>query len=177
MARTVPACVVVMGVSGIGKSSVGVALADRLAARFVDGDDLHSAESIAKMTVGSPLTDEDRWPWLRRVGGELALATRRQEGLVMACSALRRSYRDMIVSLAPMTAFLCLTARASIVGTRISARQGHFMPPELLASQFATLELPGADERAIVIDVDAPFDEVVERAAGGLAALLAAAAE
>lgn len=164
-----PVSVVVMGVSGIGKSSVGAALAEQLSARFVDGDHLHSAENIAAMSRGVPLTDEDRWPWLRRIGGELASAREQRRSVVIACSALRRRYRDEIASQAPAAVFLCLTAPMAVVGSRMAARRGHFMPAALLDSQFAALELPDADERAVLIDVNAPFDDVVSRAAARLA--------
>lgn len=161
-----------MGVAGVGKSSVGAALAARLSVRFVDGDDLHPVENIAKMKRGIPLTDDDRWPWLRAVGDELASAARQRDSVLIACSALRRRYRDVIVSRAPETVFVCLTAPADVVAQRMAARTGHFMPAALLDSQFAELELPNADERASLVDVSGPLDSVVAQAVAGLIAAL-----
>lgn len=150
---------VVMGVSGCGKSSVGKAVAAALGARFVDGDDLHPPENIARMARGEPLTDADRAPWLDRVGEVLG------EGpcpIVVACSALKRSYRDRITALAggPVT-YLFLAGSPDVIAARMAARSGHFMPPSMLQSQFAALEPPGPDEVAVRVDIDQPFAAVV----------------
>ena len=151
--------IVVMGVSGVGKTTVGVALAHRLHAEFVDADDLHGPENIAKMSAGIPLVDEDRWPWLDRVGSVLAS----EADIVMACSALRRSYRDRLCATAPDTTFVHLAAAPERVAAQAEAREDHFMPPALLRSQIATLEPLESDERGFVVIVDAEPDELVDR--------------
>lgn len=143
--------IVVMGVSGSGKSTVGRRAAEVLGAAFVDGDDLHPAANVAKMASGVPLTDEDRAPWLDAVGRVLADA--RPEGMVVACSALKRAYRDRIRALAPATLFAELDGPVEVLAERVTGRPGHFMPPSLLASQLATLEPVEADERGMRLDV------------------------
>lgn len=143
--------VIAMGVSGSGKSTVGLLLADRLGAVFVDADDLHTAEHVAKMATGSPLTDDDREPWLRRVAETVADAP---GSIVVACSALRRAYRDLLRSQAgrPL-AFVHLDAPREILAGRLEHRRGHFMPAALLDSQLETLEPLDDDEPGIVVDV------------------------
>lgn len=153
--------IVVMGVSGSGKSTVGAALAARLGVEFEDGDDLHPAANIAKMSAGTPLTDEDRWPWLDAVGDWLAA---RPAG-VIACSALRRAYRDRIRAHAPAAYVVHLAGAQETIAARQAARRGHFMPPSLLASQFATLEPLAADEAGVTLDVALSVDALVDRAA------------
>lgn len=160
--------VVVMGVSGCGKTTVGSALAARLGMGFVDGDDLHPAGNIVKMTAGRPLTDEDRWLWLARVGA--ALAGDGPDGIVIACSALKRGYRDAIRRSAPAAVFVHLAGSRELLMRRIAARTGHFMPAELLDSQFADLEPLAGDERGVVIDVAPSRTQVIEAAVAGLAA-------
>lgn len=154
---------VVMGVSGCGKSTVADGLAARLGLAFVDGDCLHPARNIAKMSRGEPLDDDDRAPWLDRVGQALA------PGTVIACSALKRSYRDRIRSAAgaPVT-FLYLRGRPETLAERMLSRKGHFMPPALLASQLATLEEPGPDEGAVTADIEATPEEIVDRLAAAI---------
>jgi gluconokinase len=154
---------VVMGVSGCGKSSVGAGLAAALGLRFVDGDSLHPAANIAKMAQGIPLTDEDRAPWLAEVGAVL-----RAQGGVIACSALKRSYRDLIRAAAGEVWFLYLRGSRETLLSRMSLRPGHFMPPALLDSQLATLEEPQADEAHLVADIEAPLAQII---AGFVAAL------
>jgi len=143
--------VVVTGVSGSGKSTLGRALAERLGAAFVDADDLHPAENVMKMAAGSPLTDEDRAPWLDRVAGAIA---DEPGSIVVACSALRRSYRDRLRGRSGGTiAFVQLTATRERLAERLDRRRGHFMPAALLDSQLATLEPLAADEEpAIVVE-------------------------
>ncbi|MFP3463010.1 gluconokinase [Arthrobacter globiformis] len=158
--------VIVMGVSGCGKTTIGDLLARGLGAPFLDGDSLHPVENVAKMSAGTPLTDEDRGPWLAIVGRELAAAG--PDGLVLACSALRRSYRDAIREQAPDTVFLHLHGSKEVLTTRTEGRTGHFMPPALLASQLATLEPLQADEAGVVVDIAAPVAAVVEQAMAGL---------
>ena len=152
--------IVVMGVSGSGKSTVGAALAARLGAPFRDGDDLHPQANIAKMSAGVPLTDEDRWPWLDLVGTWL---TEQPTG-VIACSALRRVYRDRIRAQAPDAVMLHLVAPDETIARRQADRPGHFMPASLLDSQLALLEPLEADEQGIAVDVSGSVEEIVERA-------------
>ena len=154
---------VIMGVAGSGKSSVGVALASELDAVYLDGDDLHSAANIAKMSSGQPLTDADREPWLQRVGQTLAAA---DTVLIVGCSALRRMYRDWIRQHAQCdVGFLHLSGSRAVIEQRMSMREGHFMPVKLLDSQFTTLEQPHADETAVVVDIDQKFEAVVAQLA------------
>lgn len=162
--------VIVMGVSGCGKTTIGDLVARELGVPFLDGDSLHPVENVAKMAAGTPLTDEDRWPWLATVGAELANAG--DGGMVLACSALRRSYRDAIRKQAPDTIFLHLHGSEEVLRARTEGRTGHFMPPALLVSQLATLEPLGADEAAVVVDIAAPVGDVVSEALKGIAAVV-----
>jgi carbohydrate kinase (thermoresistant glucokinase family) len=164
---SVVAHVVVMGVSGCGKSTVGALLASQLGVPFADADDLHPPRNVAKMSAGQPLTDEDRWPWLARVGAELATAP---DGMVVACSALRRRYRDAIRTATPDTVFVHLAAPRVRLADRMAARLDHFMPAALLDSQLATLEPLEPDERGFVLDVTPPPSELARRAAAVLVA-------
>jgi gluconokinase len=144
--------VVVMGVTGSGKTTVGLRLADEMRAEFADGDDFHSPDAVAKMAANVPLTDEDRWPWLERVGKWLAEGDAR----IVACSALKRSYRDAIRELAPDAMFIHLHAPQSTIEPRVARRarkSGHFAGPGLLDSQYAILEGLGEDERGAAIDI------------------------
>ena len=156
---------VVMGVSGVGKTTVGLELARRQNARFIDADDLHSPANIAKMSAGIPLVDDDRWPWLDLVGAALDA----EPGVVVACSALRRVYRDRLRATAPATLFVHLAAAPERVAAQAEAREDHFMPPALLRSQIATLEPLGADEHGLTVTVDAGPAELVDRIVGLLA--------
>lgn len=151
--------IIVMGVAGSGKSSIGSLLAEALGAPFIDGDALHSEASVAKMSAGTPLSDEDRWPWLARVG--MALADSGASGLVVACSALRRSHRRAIREHARDAIFLHLAGSEAILASRLANRSGHFMPVSLLASQLDTLESLDADEPGATVDIDRPIAEVL----------------
>jgi len=152
-----------MGVSGTGKSTVGVALADRLGAAWVDGDDLHPPANVAKMAAGVPLDDADRAPWLDRVGAWLAEHGSAAGGVV-ACSALRRAYRDRLRAAAPTTFHVHLDGPVEVVAARQAGRPGHFMPASLLASQLALLEPLAPDEAGVVLDVRRGVEELVEQA-------------
>jgi carbohydrate kinase (thermoresistant glucokinase family) len=151
-----PSKIVVMGVSGCGKSTIGAALAERLGLVFTDGDDLHPAANVAKMAAGTPLTDADRWPWLDSVAAVL-----QQRGGVVACSALRRSYRDRILQNAPDTVFVHLAGTRELLQERISGRADHFMPSALLDSQLETLEALAGEEPGAVFDIAASEHEIV----------------
>lgn len=151
---------VVMGVAGSGKTTIARALARREGWRLVEGDDFHPPANVAKMASGTPLTDEDRWPWLRAIADEIDAIRVRGASAVVTCSALRRAYRDILVGGQPGVVLVYLQGPKELISRRLAARKGHFMPPALLDSQFATLEEPGADERPIVISVASPPDEV-----------------
>ncbi|MCE9664880.1 gluconokinase [Halomonas sp. M5N1S17] len=148
-----------MGVSGCGKTSVGAALALSLGGIYIDGDDLHPAANVAKMSRGQPLTDDDRWPWLSVVGERLRTAS---DATLIGCSALKRSYRDHItrVAQAPVL-FLHLDGSPELIAERMAARSGHFMPPALLQSQFEALEPPAVDEFAVTISIGQPLERIV----------------
>lgn len=154
-----PPLIVVMGVSGSGKSTVGAVLAQRLRLPFADADDLHPPANLVKMTAGEALDDDDRWPWLQRTGEWLA--DHRETGGVMSCSALKRSYRDRLRAHAPDVEFVHLHGTQEVIARRQADRPGHFMPAALLDSQFAALESLEADEHGIVIDVDQSVDAVL----------------
>ncbi|HYF71780.1 MAG TPA: gluconokinase [Nocardioides sp.] len=150
---------VVMGVSGSGKSTVGAALSQRLGVPFVDADDLHPESNIAKMSRGEPLDDDDRWPWLETIGRWLA---EHPDGGVVSCSALKRTYRDQLRGHVATLTFLHLHGDREVIERRQASRPGHFMPASLLSSQFATLEPLAPDEDGVVIDVDRSVDQIVQ---------------
>ncbi|MEN9660864.1 MAG: hypothetical protein RLZZ443_793 [Actinomycetota bacterium] len=155
--------IVVMGVSGCGKSTVGQQLAAALDARFVDGDDLHPPANKSKMAAGIPLNDSDRWPWLDLVGAELAKGE-----TIVACSALKVAYRDRISAAAQGTFFVHLAGSRELLEQRMRSRTNHFMPASLLDSQLATLEQLGADENGAVFDIATPPTQLVEQIAARL---------
>lgn len=161
--------VVVMGVSGAGKSTIGTLVADAMNFPFVDADSLHPLENIRKMAAGTPLTDEDRWPWLDLVGHELANTQAR--GIVVACSALKRRYRDAIRAQAPDTIFLHLDGSLEVLSSRLEGRSGHFMPPKLLASQLDALESLEGDEAAVVVDIAGTMTEILDHSVAGIRAI------
>lgn len=157
-----PAAIVVMGVSGSGKTSVGLAASALTGVTFLDADDLHPGENIAKMAAGTALTDDDRAPWLDAVG----TALRMENPCIMACSALRRSYRDRLREHAPHTEFVLLEVPRAELEGRVAGRAAHFMPVGLLDSQLATLEHPDPDEGVVVLDATRPIDELAAAVAG-----------
>jgi len=160
--------IVVMGVSGCGKSTLGAALSQRLGLPMIDGDDLHLPESVAKMRAGVPLQDADRWPWLDRVGQRLA-ASDPASGLVLACSALRRAYRERIRLQAPAVRFVFLDGSFELIAQRLARRVGHYMQPDLLHSQFQTLERPADDETDVItLGIEMPVAELTEAAVRAL---------
>jgi gluconokinase len=167
---------VVMGVSGSGKSTVAQALAERLGCELAEGDAFHSAANLAKMTAGVPLEDSDRWPWLRDLAAWIQERDRAGRCAVITCSALKRAYRDVFRAVSPHVAFVHLAGTPEVIEKRVHARTGHFMPARLLASQFAILEPLGADERGVAVDVAGELHEVVEAALAGLKLTPAAAA-
>lgn len=160
-----PLRAIIMGVSGSGKSALGHRIAARSGLRYLDGDDLHPRANIDRMRQGLPLRDADRWPWLDLIGARLA----QDAPIIIGCSALRRSYRDRLRAAAggPVR-FLFLTGQIDVITARMAARQGHFMPSALLASQFATLEPPGPDE-ALPLDLTLPLDALADLALTDLA--------
>lgn len=151
-----------MGVSGAGKTTIGRALAARLGWPFQEGDDLHPPAGIVKMRAGQPLDDRDRLPWLARIAGWIDERRGAGEPGVITCSALKRGYRELLAAGRPEVRFLYLRGSKALIHARLAARRGHFMPTNLLDSQFATLEEPGADELTIRIDVGAPIEQIVE---------------
>ncbi|WBU64143.1 gluconokinase [Paracoccus aerodenitrificans] len=157
--------IVVMGVSGAGKSTTGEALAARLGWPYIEGDSFHPKENVEKMHSGIPLTDEDRKPWLEALAAEIARNETRGQSSVLGCSSLKRSYRDILRSGAPQVRFLHVHGTHQILSDRLSHREGHFFPPELLNSQLETLEMLGQDEDGYVIDmalsVEAQVDEAI----------------
>ncbi len=160
--------VLVMGVSGSGKTTVGTQIAKGLGAVFADGDDLHPQANVMKMSAGIPLTDEDREPWLRRCADWLG---RQRDGgvdAVLACSALKRYYRDILREAAPGLRIVYLDGSRELLASRLSHRPGHFFNPRLLDSQLADLQPPGADENAVVVPITLTPDEIVDRAVAQL---------
>jgi gluconokinase len=152
--RALPAArVVVMGVSGCGKTSVGRALAAATGWRYVEGDELHPPENVARMAAGTPLTDADRQGWLEKIASAIAAAAQRGEGLVVTCSALKRRYRDLLRGGAPDLRFVHLQGPRELLAERMAARQGHYMPPSLLDSQLEALEPPQPDEAALGLPI------------------------
>jgi gluconokinase len=158
-----PAVIVVMGVASSGKTSLGERLAERLDWPFRDADSFHPPANVEKMSAGTPLTDEDRKPWLAAIAAWIDdLRTTGKNGIV-TCSALKKVYREVIVGGRPDVALVYLKGSRELIGQRMAARQHHFMPPALLDSQFATLEEPGTDENPLVVQVEASKDAIVEQ--------------
>ena len=141
-----PCALIVMGVSGSGKSTIAEKMAEHLGWRYEDGDKFHAASNVAKMSAGHPLTDEDRWPWLQAIADEIDRACKAGEHVVIACSALKHSYRDILVHGRDDVRIVYLRGTQELIAARLVQRKGHFMPPGLLASQFKTLEPPDPDK-------------------------------
>jgi gluconokinase len=158
---------VMMGVSGSGKTTIARGVAQRQGWRLVEGDKVPPPANVAKMHAGTPLTDEDRWPWLRAIAREIDAMRERGEQAVVACSALKRAYRDILIGARNDVVLVYLQGSQALIAERIAARKHHFMPAALLDSQFATLEEPGEDEHPIVVSIapspDAIVDEVVRQ--------------
>jgi gluconokinase len=179
-ADNMPCALIAMGVSGSGKTTIGEKLATRLGWAYEDGDKFHPASNVAKMSAGHPLTDEDRWPWLRAIADEIDRVCASGGHLVIGCSALKRAYRDILLHGRSDIRIVYLKGSQPLIAGRLARRKGHFMPPELLESQFGTLEPPDASENPVTVSieptVDAIVDDIVrqlkidpahERAAGG----------
>jgi gluconokinase len=158
---------VMMGVSGSGKTTIAEGVAQREGWKLLEGDKFHPPANVEKMSHGHPLTDEDRWPWLRAIATEIDGMREHGESAVVACSALKRAYRDILIGKRPDVVLVYLRGGHDLIATRMAARKGHFMPPALLESQFATLEEPGPDEHPIIVSVGPPpqmiIDEVVRQ--------------
>ncbi|MFC5391509.1 gluconokinase [Bosea vestrisii] len=158
-----PAVIVVMGVASSGKTSLGERLAERLGWPFRDADSFHPPANVAKMSSGIPLTDEDRKPWLAAIAAWIDDLRATGGNGIVTCSALKKAYREVIVGDRPDVALVYLRGSRELIGERMAARQHHFMPPSLLDSQFATLEEPGADEKPLVVQVEASKEAIVEQ--------------
>ena len=163
-----PAAIIVMGVSGSGKSTIGALLAEALGWPFADADGFHPAANVAKMAAGQPLTDEDRWPWLDAIAAHIGASRTAEQPVVVACSALRRAYRERLRAGHSDLIFLHLAGAPEVIAERQAARQGHFMPPSLMASQFATLEDTGNEPDALSVSVTAAPQAVVDAAMAAL---------
>jgi gluconokinase len=160
--EAIPCALVVMGVSGSGKSTIADHLAARLGWRYEDGDRFHPPSNVAKMSAGQPLTDEDRWPWLQAIADEIERACKAGQRVVIACSALKRAYRDILVHGRDDVRIVFLNGTQELIADRLAARKGHFMPPGLLTSQFKTLEPPQRNERPVTVSIDAPVEAIVD---------------
>jgi gluconokinase len=166
-----PCALIVMGVSGSGKSTIADQLADRIGWRYEDGDQFHPASNVAKMKAGHPLTDEDRWPWLRAIAAEIDRLCGDGDHAVIACSALKRSYRDILVHGRRDVRIVYLEGSQQLIADRLAKRKGHFMPAGLLESQFGTLEPPAASEHPVTVSIDAPVETIVDNIVHQLAML------
>ncbi|MHB2210394.1 gluconokinase [Methylobacterium sp. CM6257] len=161
---------VVMGVSGSGKSTVGALIAETLGWIFVDGDSFHTPEHVAKMQAGHALDDADRAPWLARIATWIRQRLEAGESGVVVCSALRRAYRDVLTQGSRRVRLVYLDGDKALIAGRLAERQGHFMAPRLLDSQFATLEIPGPDEHPITVGIAEPPQAIADRVVAQLAA-------
>ncbi|HGM5492038.1 TPA: gluconokinase [Serratia fonticola] len=161
--------IILMGVSGSGKSTIGAAVAREIKAKFIDGDDLHPRANIQKMASGQPLNDDDRAPWLQRLNDAAYSLNHKNESGIIVCSALKRRYRDLLRKDNDNMVFIYLKGSFEVILARLQARSGHFMPTDLLKSQFDALEEPGADEKDVVcVDIDTDVEGVVDRCVAAL---------
>jgi len=165
--------IVLMGVSGAGKSTIGVRLARKLKREFLEGDSFHPAANVEKMSRGVPLDDDDRLPWLTAIAEAIDAARCSGRKVIVTCSALKRSYRAILAAGHDDVAFVYLKGDQKLIAQRLAARAGHFMPPKLLSSQFAALEEPGGDEGSIMVAIEQTPDQIVDT----IAAMFAADAE
>jgi len=163
-----PCALIVMGVSGSGKTTIADKLAERLGWACEDGDKYHPKSNVEKMSAGHPLTDEDRWPWLQAIADKIDQICKAGEHAVVACSALKRTYRDVLVHGRDDIRIVYLDGTQQLIAGRLAARKGHFMPPGLLDSQFKTLQPPGSDENAIAVSIDASVSAIVDDIVGKL---------
>jgi gluconokinase len=161
--RQPPCALIIMGVSGSGKSTIAGKLAERLHWTCEDGDRFHPKSNVEKMSAGHPLTDEDRRPWLEAIAAEIDRVGRDGEHAVIACSALKRAYRDILVHGRDDVRIVYLKGSRELIAGRLGLRKGHFMPPALLESQFNTLQEPGASEDPIIVDIDASVEAIVDQ--------------
>jgi len=161
-AASMPRALIVMGVSGSGKSTIGSKLADHLNWRYEDGDKFHPKANVAKMSAGHPLSDDDRWPWLRAIAEEIDRVCNAGQHAVIACSALKRAYRDILVHGRTDVRIIFLNGSQTLIAGRLAQRKHHFMPSELLTSQFKTLEPPDASENPVTVALDASVEDIVE---------------
>jgi gluconokinase len=157
-----PCALVIMGVSGSGKTTIADRLAERLGWPCEDGDKYHPKSNVEKMSAGHPLTDEDRWPWLNAIADEIGRVCEADGHVVVACSALKRTYRDVLLRGRDDVRIVFLNGTQQLIAGRLALRKDHFMPPGLLDSQFRTLEAPRPDENAIDVSIDAPVDTIVD---------------
>jgi gluconokinase len=157
-----PCALIVMGVSGSGKSTIGEELAQRIAWTYEDGDRFHPASNVAKMSAGHPLTDDDRWPWLLAIADEIDRVCMTGEHAVIACSALKRAYRAVLVHGRSDVRIVFLSGSEQLIASRLAERKDHFMPPGLLASQFETLEPPEPAENPVTVSIDASVEAIVD---------------
>jgi gluconokinase len=160
--KEIPCALVVMGVSGSGKSTIAEKLAERLGWVFEDGDRFHPASNVAKMSAGQSLTDEDRRPWLEAIADEIDRVCKAGERAVIACSALKHAYRDVLVHGRSDVRIVFLSGTQALIADRLAGRKGHFMPPGLLDSQFKTLEPPEKSEHPVTVSIDASVETIVE---------------
>lgn len=166
--RSTPHALIVMGVSGSGKSTVGKALAERLGWPYEDADAYHPASNVAKMSAGQPLTDDDRRPWLQAIAAEIDRVITGGGSIVFGCSALKRAYRDILVHGRGDVRIVFLDGSRELIAARMASRKNHFMPAGLLDSQFATLQRPAPDESPIIASIDAPVEAIVDDIVGQL---------
>jgi gluconokinase len=155
------AAIIVMGVSGSGKSTIASALASRIGFDCEDGDSYHPASNVAKMHAGTPLTDDDRWPWLKAIADDIDRRAASGHPFVVSCSALKRAYRDVLVHGRQDVRLVYLKGTRELIAERLALRKDHFMPASLLDSQFATIEEPAPVENVVVVDIDAQVDRIV----------------